>query len=389
VAEKLMAHARTGSGVSVGNGKLDAAFRARAFKKRTHAGVGSKGHFIDAAITIIAFICALLMTCPAQADALTKPDQPGAFATRTIEFPDLVDTTRNMRRVPIKVHVPQQDGKYPVVVLSHGGGGFWDANLAQARHLASHGYVVLALEHVGSNTERMKEKFQFEKNLRAMTRNSVEVLTRPKDVSFALDRAEEWNRHHPVLKRKLDLTRIGMLGHSFGAYTTLVTCGARVALDWLTPAVALGKGLGPDLSDARVKACVALSPQGPGEPFFLETSFATINRPVLGITGSEDKAQDLSPENRRRFFALIPAGDKIFLWLANADHNGFSDSTGSGKLKLPSKSRDDVQAIVRAVTLLFFESHLRGSKDADNALSAEALKPLLHGVVNDLELQRK
>lgn len=348
-----------------------------------------KNKIMRTAISLITFICCLLLTFSVRADALAKPEKMGAYATRTIEFPNLADATRSMRRVPIKVHMPEQEGKYPVIVLSHGGGGFWDANLAQARHLASHGYVVLALEHVGSNTERMKEKFQFEKNLRAMTRNSVEVLTRPKDVSFALDRAEEWNRIHPALKGKIDLTRVGMLGHSFGAYTTLVTCGARVALDWLTPVVAPGKGLGPDLSDTRVKACVALSPQGPGEPFFLEESFATINRAVLGITGSKDKAQDLSPENRRRFFALMPAGDKIFLWLANADHNGFSDSTGSGKLKLPSTSRDDVQPVVRAATLLFFESHLRGNEDADKALSVDTLKPLLRGVVNDLELQRK
>lgn len=379
------------------NGNLDAGFGAQAShpfgclrrERQIYGGLWCNGHFTVAPIMIIIFICVSLTTCAVQATTLTKPEQMGAWVTHEIEFPDLVDTTRNMRRVPIKVHVPLQDGNYPVIVLSPGADGSWDANLAQARHLASYGYAVLALEHVGSNTERMKEKFQFEKNLRAMTRNSVEVLTRPKDVSFALDKAEEWNRNHPELKHKLDLTRVGMLGHSFGGYTTLVTFGARVALDWLTPVVAPGKGLGPDLSDARVKACVALSPQGPGEPFFLETSFSTINRPILGITGSADKAQDLSPENRRRFFALIPAGDKIFLWLANADHNGFSDSTGSGKLKLPSKSRDDVQPIVRAATLLFFESHLRGSKDADKALSVETLKPLLRGVVNDLELQRK
>jgi hypothetical protein len=58
-------------------------------------------------------------------------------------------------------------------------------------------------------------------------------------------------------------------------------------------------------------------------------------------------------------------------------------------LKLPSKSRDDAQPIVRAATLLFFESHLRDNKAADKALSTETLKPLLRGVVNDLELQRK
>jgi predicted dienelactone hydrolase len=331
----------------------------------------------------------LLASIAAHAVVPKHPQKPGIYATRAIEFPDLVDATRDRRRVPIKVHLPQLPGTYPVVVISHGAGGWWDANLAQARHLASHGYIVLALEHVGSNIAKMKQGFRAEKNLKAMTRDRDEVLGRPNDVRFAIDKAEEWNRTHDELKGRLDLTRVGMLGHSFGAYTTLVTCGARVALDWLTPTVAPGSGLGPDLGDKRVKACVALSPQGPGEPFFIDKSFATIDRPVLGITGSADVSQGLPPENRRKFFALIPPGDKAFLWLANADHNGFSDSSGAGKMKLNSESRQDVQPIVRAATLLFFEAYLRGDKEAGMALNEEKLRPLLRGVVNDLALQRK
>ena len=307
----------------------------------------------------------------------------------TIEFPDLKDEQRGDRPVPIKVHVPQQQGKCPVVVLSHGGGGDWDANFAQANHLASHGYAVLCLEHVGSNTERMKQGLRFMENVKAMTRGSSEVLGRPKDVSFALDAAEEWNRTHPVLKGRLDLERVGVLGHSFGAYTTLVVCGARPALDWLTPPVSPGKGLGPDLSDPRVAAGVALSPQGPGEPFFLDTSYASVKRPLLGITGSRDKQQGAPPEHRRRFFELLPPGGKIFIWLANADHLGFSDSKGSGQRSLPSNSRTDAQPLVRAATLLFFEATLRGDKEAEKGLSYESLKPLLRGVVNEMEIQKK
>jgi predicted dienelactone hydrolase len=317
------------------------------------------------------------------------PDQPGALTVTTIEFPDLKDEHRGGRRVPIKIHVPQQQGKWPVVVFSHGGGGNWNANFAQASHLAGHGYAVLCLEHVGSNTERMKEGLRFMDNVKAMTRGSLEVLGRPKDVSFALDTAEEWNRTHPVLKGRLDLERVGVLGHSFGAYTTLVVCGACPALDWLTPPVPPGKGLGPDLSDSRVAAGVALSPQGPGEPFFLETSYASVKTPLLGITGSRDKQQGAPPEHRRRFFELLPPGGKIFIWLANADHLGFSDSNGSGQRPLPSKSRADVQPLVRAATLFFFEATLRGDKEAEKGLSYESLKPLLRGVVNEMEIQKK
>jgi len=317
------------------------------------------------------------------------PDQPGTLNVTTIEFSDLKDEQRGGRRVPIKVHLPQQQGRWPVIVFSHGGGGNWNANFAQASHLASHGYAVLCLEHVGSNTGRMKEGLRFMDNVKAMTRESSEVLGRPKDVSFALDIAEQWNRTHPELKGRLDLERIGVMGHSFGAYTTLVVCGARPALDWLMPPVDPGKGLGPDLSDSRVTAGVALSPQGPGEPFFLETSYASVKTPLRGITGSRDQQQGSPPEHRRRFFELLPSGDKVFIWLANADHLGFSDSSGSGQRPLPSKSRSDVQPLVRAATLLFFNSTLRGDKEAEKALSYESLRPLLRGLVNDLEIQKK
>jgi predicted dienelactone hydrolase len=271
----------------------------------------------------------VLLAGLAQAQVPQRPEAEGPLATQTIEFAELVDSARESRRVPIKVHVPDWTGPFPVVVLSHGAGGSWDANHAQARHLASHGYVVLALEHIGSNTARMRQGLRFAANMKAMTRDADEVLNRPKDVRFALDQAEQWNREHPQLKGRLDLARVGMVGHSFGAFTTLVACGARPALDWLTPSVPPGQGLGPELGDARIKACVALSPQGPGEPFFLESSYATINRPVLGISGSNDVQQGTTPENRRRFFDHLPPGNKVLVWLTQADHAAFSDSSGS------------------------------------------------------------
>ena len=319
----------------------------------------------------------------------TQPQDDGPLTTRTIEFADLSDPAREGRRVPVKVYVPQWSGPFPVVVLSHGAGGNWDANYAQARHLASHGYVVLALEHVASNSERLRQGMRFAANLKVMTRDASEVLGRPRDVAFALDQAQKWNQSHAELKGVFDLTRVAALGHSFGAYTVLAVCGARPALDWLEPRVEPGKGLGPDLSDARVKACVALSPQGPGEPFFLDDSFATINRPVLGISGSRDEQQGTTPANRRRFFELEPVGAKVFVWLITADHQAFSDATGSRRTNPPSRTRADVQPIVRAATLLFLQAHLRGDADADARLSERGLQPLAHGVVSRVEVLRK
>jgi predicted dienelactone hydrolase len=222
-----------------------------------------------------------------------------------------------------------------------------------------------------------------------MTRDSNEVLTRPRDVSFAIDQASAWNHSHPLLKNKLDLSHVGVLGHSFGAYTTLAACGARPVLDWLTPRVGTGKGLGPDLSDKRISACVALSPQGPGEPYFNESSYTGLNRPVLGISGTRDKAQNKTPENRKRFFELEPKKGKIFIWIKGADHLSFADSTGSVTRNMRSRSRKYVQPIVRVATLLFFKTYLQNNKTASALLTEKSFSPLIAGVVKKIEIFKK
>lgn len=340
------------------------------------------------------------------------PSQPGPLTSSTIEFRNLVDVSRTSQKetesgrprllkirregeakaagrpVPIKVHLPEGSGPFPVVVVSHGAGGDWDTHFAQAKHLASHGYAVLCLEHVGSNRERMTSGLRLMKNLDAMIHDADEVLARPKDVSFALDRANEWNRDHPKMKNRLDLGRVGMMGHSFGAYTTMVVCGMRPALDWLTPRIEPGKGLGPDQTDARVRCGVALSPQGVGEPFFIQESFASLKAPLLGVSGTLDKQQNgLTAQNRLDGFALWPSGAHAFVWITDAKHLDFTDSSGTERKAQASPSRDDVQPVAKAATLLFLDQHLKPENKAK--LSSEALNPYLKGAVTDIKVYLK
>jgi predicted dienelactone hydrolase len=314
----------------------------------------------------------------------------GPFKVTIMEFPELTDAHRENRKVPIKVHLPDGRELCPIVVISHGAGGDWDTHFAQAQHLASHGYAVLCMEHIGSNLERMRQGLRFMNNLNAMIRDSTEVLGRPKDVSFALDRAAEWNRSHSKLRGRLDLQHAGVMGHSFGAFTTMVVCGMRPALDWITPRVEPGKGLGPVLRDHRVKCGVALSPQGADEPFFIRESFASLKVPLLGISGTEDRQQGgLPASNRRDAFKLWPDGAHLFVWLTNARHLDFTDSTGSSRRAMSSPTREDVQPIVRAATLLFFNAHLKADSQAVKQLTGGLLKPYLRGAVTSVEVLSK
>jgi predicted dienelactone hydrolase len=362
---------------------------------------------------------ALLCAPPNALEAADLSDQ-GPFSVETLEFANLSDQpgassprdaeprrllfrrepvlaprpqaapVAQARKIPVKVHVPDHGGPFPVVVVSHGAGGDWDTHAAQARHLASHGYAVLCVEHTGSNRDRMARGFQFMKNLDAMIHDSAEVFARPKDISFAIDRAEEWNRDSAKLRGRLDVRRVGMLGHSFGAFTTMVECGMRPALDWLTPRVEPGRGLGPDVRDARIQCGVALSPQGVGEPFFIRESFGSLKVPLLGISGSRDRQQNgLSAENRREAFAAWPRGPHRFVWLENAGHLDFTDSAGSTRRATPSPTRNDVQPLTRAATLLFFNLHLKGDTEAANQLTENALKAYLRGAVPRVEVLSK
>ena len=342
------------------------------------------------AATRIALLCFL---GPGPTSLAVAQSEPGNTRVSLVEFTDISDSTRANRRVPMKIHLPAGRGPFPVVVVSHGAGGNLDANFAQAHHLASHGFLAVCLEHIGSNTKRaLAGGFRIGKATAEMTRDANEVLNRPRDVSFAIDQIEKWNKTHPKLRGRCDLKRLGVMGHSYGAYTTLAICGARPALDWLKPKVGAGKGLGPDLSDKRVSCGVALSPQGPGEPFFLESSYRTLRVPLLGISGTKDVQQSNLPIHRKKSFRFWPKGDRYLLWINNASHLQFSDPTGSRQRRTNlgarlRQRREDVQKVSRAATLIFFDKYLRGKRTVE--LREADLKKHMGGIVDGIELLKK
>lgn len=77
-------------------------------------------------------------------------------------------------------------------------------------------------------------------------RNAIE---RPRDVSFAIDQLEKANAPGGELAGKLDLKRIGVAGHSFGAYTAMAIAGQT--------------GGRSSFRDPRVSAAIAMSAPAP------------------------------------------------------------------------------------------------------------------------------
>lgn len=103
-------------------------------------------------------------------------------------------------------------GPFPVVIFSHGHGGVrWQSTFLTVL-LASHGYVVVAPDHTGGTLAD------------AIAGHLYSVLdgleSRPLDV-FYLMNALDHLKPEDFLYGHIDLNRLGMAGHSFGALTSL------------------------------------------------------------------------------------------------------------------------------------------------------------------------
>ena len=328
-------------------------------------------------------------------------DKRGLHKTAIKEFSKLRDTERGGRRVPIKIIYPLDGGGYPLIVFSHGGMGNWDANIYQAEHLASHGYVVFCLQHIFSDNVITKKyikeaqgtlKQRVQKAIMRMTTDPRSVLERPRDVSFAIDKAMEWNRKGASLDGKINTSRIAVAGHSYGAGTVLAACGAQPILNYLNPPVKPGKGLAGDLSDPRITAGIAMSPQGLGTSRFGKASYGTVKRPLLCFSGDKDDqlgadASIQPAEKRMEVFKLMPPEDKYMLWLANADHMCFSDSPRAWLL--PSKARPDAQRITKAMMVVFCNYYLKDNKKAKKYLNSDYANTLTGNVVTKLTWHQK
>src|SRR5205085_2856869 len=130
-------------------------------------------------------------------------------------------------------------------------------------------------QHAGSDDAVWKEAAPKERLAALREAASLEnFLLRVKDVSAVLDQLKVWNESGPLANR-MDLTRVGMSGHSFGAVTTQAVSGERFPT------------AGKKLTDSRIRAAVILSPSTP-KSTTAERAFGDVTIPWLLMTGTKD-----------------------------------------------------------------------------------------------------
>ncbi len=291
----------------------------------------------------------------AQAEAAPYQPGPAFYQVDTAKF-DWFDQKRN-RKIPVKFYFPKDaKGPFPVIVFSHGLGGSRDGYSYLGRHWAEHGYVALYLQHAGSDIDVWQNVAPGEvmEALRQAAAQPTNAAARVLDVTFALDQLEALNKGPGPVRGLLDLERIGMAGHSFGAMTTLAIAGQV----FFTPT-----GVAISAPDPRVKAALAMSSPVPKKKEQWPAAFAKIRIPCLHMTGTEDAMPigQSSAAERRVPFDRSTQADNYLITFAGGDHMVFVGLTRNA-----GRAEKDaiIQSLVKNSSLAFWDAFLKGNTAA-------------------------
>jgi predicted dienelactone hydrolase len=259
------------------------------------------------------------------------------------------DASRN-RDIPVRIYLSANEKPAPIVLFSHGLGGSRAGSKFLGEHWAARGYIGVFVQHPGSDDAVWKEAAPAERMAALRTAASLEnFLLRVRDVRAVLDELESWNKNGPLAGR-MDLTKIGMSGHSFGAVTTEAVSGETLPMS------------GTHLTDPRIRAAVIFSPSTPVSTT-AERAFGAVRIPWLLMTGTKDSAP-IGPADMKSRLAVYPAlhgAPKYQVVLNNAEHSAFTDRAlpGDREPRNPNHHR-----AILALSTAFWDTYLRGDKDA-------------------------
>jgi predicted dienelactone hydrolase len=251
---------------------------------------------------------------------------------------------------------------YPIVLYSPSWNGYRTDNTFQAEELASHGFVVIGLEHPCSvpmavypsgrviHSNLSSDYTSSDAALATLLRVGEEqLILRTQDIQFVLDRLPQLNQHK-LFDSAFDLQKIGIFGHSFGGAAAAQACAI----------------------DRRLKAGMNMdgllfgsaAQHGASQPFFFMQS--DYSRPTAAELTSTDgslrrskQTDEWGYQQRDRWFRDW-GGEN--LTLLGSAHMNFADRPLKSRIRNGggSISPDRAMKIINAYTVAFFDRELKG-----------------------------
>jgi dienelactone hydrolase len=273
---------------------------------------------------------------------VTDPARPGRVLPFEIWYPDRDEGKRGARR--------------PLIVASHSSGGHKRQLAYLCAHLASHGYIVAAPDHVGSTAADAAERARNAARNNVLSAAAREALI----ARMIADRVPDLRLVISTIlgggagevSRSVDGERIGLVGWSFGGWSVLAT---------------------PE-SDERIGAVAAFAPAGASNPLPgilpVTLTFAW-KRKVPTLLLAAERDQFIPVAGVQELYARTSSSKAMFI-LGGADHGHFADLVPDPGA-VPA---EQAHVFTRALTVAHMDGALRRNADAERFLAQDPVARL-------------
>ncbi|CAN5853898.1 carboxylic ester hydrolase [soil metagenome] len=291
---------------------------------------------------------------------------------------------------------------YPVVLFSNGAGTTMEVETSQSEDLASHGYIVVDIDHpyVSAATvfpDRTVTAQAATTNFDTPEPAAPITQIMADDDKFVIKNLVEMNagRIDPAFKGKLNIDALGVIGHSVGgavAYNMAINDSrvkAAIDLDgavYITPKNA--RAIAPFLMLANDKYHVQAIEHRENlmEKFDSTPESQQVMRDVYGSKKAYEAQYNKAQQNMIGLADMLKASGNLYT-IAGSDHMKFTDIglfIGSQWLRelLQIEGKTDPARcleITQALTVAFFDQHLKG-QTADGLTSLIKTYPELKKV---------
>ncbi|BAZ41295.1 hypothetical protein NIES4101_72590 [Calothrix sp. NIES-4101] len=322
---------------------------------------------------------------------------PGGFSWR--KQPIVMNDLFRKRVFAVDMYIPQtqiQRGEIgqkikpplPLIVISHGVAEDRETFAYTAQHLASYGFAVAVLEHPGSDATKIQQYFSG----LSSPPEAQELINRPLDIKFLLDELQSNKKSYASWKGLLNLSEVGIIGHSYGGYTSLALAGANLDYTGIIKSCNPNKSLNlsvflqcranellqervelPNLQDSRIKAVMAINPLN--SVVLGKQGLSKIQIPVMLMGGSQDIITPLVPEQVIPF-TWLQTKNKYLATIENATHFSTAEKLDNSKGVLPVPPQligpdpAIAQTYVKSLSIAFFQTHLLKQQQYQPYLSA-------------------
>jgi predicted dienelactone hydrolase len=274
---------------------------------------------------------------------------------------------------------------YPLIVISHGYTGYRTLMFYLGEHLASHGYVVAAIDHTDSTNAEIDI-------VNAPGAGFIStLLNRAKDQQQTLQHFTESNS---TIAAITDTEQAAVIGYSMGGYGAINTVGGcyQFTSENLIPLGAKpeqAKALVPILNfcnagleqaDPRWRAMIAISPWGGELNLHSPESMANISIPSLYIVGDQDDVSGFE-HGVKKLFEQSGAAQSYLMVYENARHNvaahpaprtAFGSDLDIGLHFEPSWHLETINRVNRHMASAFLDCYIKDSATACEYLPKRA-----------------